>query len=206
MTEEIGRREAHKRATRTAILEAAKRLVAENGFEATTVREIADAAQVTERTFYRYFDGKAELIADEARAWVDRLGDAIRERPPEEPPLPAVARAMEQLVSQIRANPSGAPLWLFADTRQQYEIFGRSGPRPLIRFEDSIVAALLDRTDQSPEARHHAALVARVSVAVLRSAGIHGRRMAADGHPLPELEELVREEFALLAELGRGVA
>ena len=42
MTEEIGRREANKRATRAAIKEAAMRLVAEQGFEATTVRQIAD--------------------------------------------------------------------------------------------------------------------------------------------------------------------
>jgi AcrR family transcriptional regulator len=207
MSEDIGRREAHKRATRAAIKDAAMRLVAEQGFEATTVREIADAAEVTQRTFYRYFDGKAGLVTDEARVWMARLYEAIRVRPPEEPPLQAVQRAMGELVSQIRANPEGAPLWMFADTPQQYEILQRSAPRPLIRFEESIADAVLARTGVSSEARRQAELVARVSIAVLRSAGIHRRRLLAEGATrLPELEQLLREEFASVTELSREVA
>jgi AcrR family transcriptional regulator len=136
VNEEIGRREAHKRATRAAIKEAAMRLVEAQGFEATTVREIADAADVTERTFYRYFDGKAGLIADEALIWLQRLHDAIRERPGEEPPLQAVARAMVALIAEIRQNPESAPLWMFADTPQQYEMLQRAGAAAAGPFRD----------------------------------------------------------------------
>ena len=133
MSEDIGRREAHKRATRAAIKAAAMRLVAEQGFEATTVRQIADAAEVTERTFYRYFDGKTGLVADEALSWMERLHREIRNRPSEEPPLQAVARAMVALAAEIRQNPETAPLWMFADTPQQHEMLQRSAPRPLLR-------------------------------------------------------------------------
>lgn len=207
VSEEIGRREAHKRATRAAIKEAAMRLVAAQGFEATTVRQIADAADVTERTFYRYFDGKVGLIADEALIWLQRLHDAIRDRPAQEPPLQAVGRAMVALTAEIRQSPATAPLWMFADTVQQYEMLQRSGPRPLIRFEGSIADAVLIRTGVSSQARREAELIARVSVAVLRSAGIHRRRLLAEGRKrLPDLEELVGEEFASLAELTRGGA
>jgi AcrR family transcriptional regulator len=207
VSEEIGRREAHKRATRAAIKEAAMRLVAAQGFETTTVRQIADAADVTERTFYRYFDGKAGLIADEALIWLQRLHDAIRERPGDEPPLQAVARAMVALVAEIRQNPESAPLWMFADTPQQYELLQRSGPRPLVRFEASITDAVLARTGVSSQARREAELIARVSVAVLRSAGIHRRRLLAEGRKhLPDLEQLVGEEFASLTELSRAGA
>jgi AcrR family transcriptional regulator len=207
MTEEIGRREAHKRATRAAIKEAAMRLVAEQGFEATTVRQIADAADVTERTFYRYFDGKTGLIADEALTWMRGLHDAIRDRPATEPPLRAVERAMVALAAQSRQNPESAPLWMFADTPQQYEMLQRSAPRPLLRFEESIADAVLARTGESPTARRQAELIARVSVAVLRSAGIHRRRLLAEGAArLPDLDQLVGEEFASLAELDREAA
>jgi AcrR family transcriptional regulator len=203
MSEEIGRREAHKRATRAAIKEAATRLVAKQGFEATTVRQIADAAEVTERTFYRYFDGKAGLIADEALKWMGRLHQAIRERPAEEPPLQAVARAMVAMAIQIRQNPESAPLWMFADTPQQYEILQRSAPRPLLGFEEAVAEAVLARTGASTENRRQAELVARVSVAVLRSAGIYRRQLLALGETdLPELEQVVRESFVSLAQLS----
>src|SRR5690242_16988013 len=56
MAEPVGRREAGKQARRAALTAAAHRLFAEHGYEATTVRDIAAAAGLTERTFYRYFD------------------------------------------------------------------------------------------------------------------------------------------------------
>ena len=62
----LGRREAHKQATRQALQQAADRLFAEHGYGATTVRDIAEAAGVTERTFFRYFTGKEELIIEDA--------------------------------------------------------------------------------------------------------------------------------------------
>jgi len=203
MSEDIGRREAHKRATRAAIKDAAMRLVAEQGFEATTVRQIADAAEVTERTFYRYFDGKAGLVADEALDWMERLHRGIRERPTEEPPLQAVTRAMVALAAEIRQNPEGAPLWMFADTPQQYEMLQRSAPRPLLRFEESVADAVLARTGVSTENRRVAELVARVSVAVLRSAGIYRRQLLAIGEERPPaLEQVVHDAFASLTELS----
>ena len=202
MSEDIGRREAHKRATRAAIKDAAMRLVAEQGFEATTVRQIADAAEVTERTFYRYFDGKAGLVADEALSWMERLHHEIRERPAEEPPLQAVARAMVSLAIDIRQNPESAPLWMFADTPQQYEMLQRSAPRPLLRFEESVADAVLARTGVSTENRRLAELVARVSIAVLRSAGIHRRQLLALGEDPPALEQVVHDAFASLMELS----
>jgi AcrR family transcriptional regulator len=203
MSQEIGRREAHKRATRAAIKEAAMRLVAEQGFEATTVRQIADAAEVTERTFYRYFDGKAGLVADEALSWMERLHREIRERPSEEPPLQAVARAMVALATEIRQNPQSAPLWMFADTPQQYAMLQRSAPRPLLRFEESVADAVLARTGVSTENRRQADLIARISIAVLRSAGIYRRQLLALGeeHP-PGLEQVVHEAFATLVEMS----
>src|SRR5271170_1837517 len=101
MADATGKREANKRATRSAIDEAAKRLFAARGYEATTVRQIADAAGVKERTFYRYFDGKGGLIAEDADRWIEILHHAIRERPAHEPPAVAVRRALTALRQQI---------------------------------------------------------------------------------------------------------
>lgn len=64
----LGRRERNRQRTRRALEQAAARLFAERGFEATTIREITAAAGVGERTFFRYFPTKQAVAAATARA------------------------------------------------------------------------------------------------------------------------------------------
>jgi AcrR family transcriptional regulator len=56
------RRERKKQATRRRIVEAATRLFAEHGFDAPTVDQIAEEADVAKGTIYNYFDAKEELL------------------------------------------------------------------------------------------------------------------------------------------------
>jgi AcrR family transcriptional regulator len=76
-----GLRERKKQQTREAIHRAAMRLFAERGFEATTIADIAAAADIAPRTFFSYFASKEEAVFpkfDPAFADFDR---ALRERP-----------------------------------------------------------------------------------------------------------------------------
>lgn len=58
------RREAQARATRLAVLEAARDLFVENGYVATSIRAVADRAEVGEQTVYRLFSDKATLLRE----------------------------------------------------------------------------------------------------------------------------------------------
>lgn len=59
-------------ATRTALMDAAEKLILETGFQAASVDRIIEGAGVTKGTFFYHFDGKADL----ARALVDRFAEA----------------------------------------------------------------------------------------------------------------------------------
>ncbi|MFI8005932.1 TetR family transcriptional regulator [Streptomyces sp. NPDC086010] len=89
-----GLRERKKARTREALLRAALGLFAAQGYDTTTVDEIADAVDVSQRTFFRYFATKeaaafAVQDAIEARFLVE-----LRQRPAAEPPFEAMRRAI----------------------------------------------------------------------------------------------------------------
>jgi len=201
----VGKREENKEATREALRKSARKLIAEQGYEAATVRDIAAGAGVTERTFYRYFDGKEGLLAEETLGWVAVLEEAIRARPGSEPPLTSIERAMLTVTQQLTAEGAGAaPLWLFQDGRRTFQLLRRVAPRPLLRIEAAIAGALLARQGlkRAPGADVGAAeleaqVAARVAVAILRSALIRRAQLEAEGAAeRPALGELVELGFS----------
>ncbi|MEU6254145.1 TetR family transcriptional regulator [Streptomyces sp. NPDC047043] len=87
-------RERKKQRTRDSLLRAAVELFTTRGYERTTVDDIAEAVDVSQRTFFRYFAGKEEAaLALEALA-VARFVAAVRERPAREAPLEALRQAV----------------------------------------------------------------------------------------------------------------
>ncbi len=166
-------------------MEAARQLFAAHGYEATTTVQIARAAQVAERTLYRYFDGKEELVAEELLARIELLRGAIGARPGAEPPLTAVRRAMLAVARE-------GQLWPLASASMPLSQLRRSTPRPLRRLEEAIAGAVLDRlragadplrtgAAAQAEAELTAEVVARVAVSPLRTATIRHRQLRARG-------------------------
>ncbi|NBE55667.1 TetR family transcriptional regulator [Streptomyces boluensis] len=87
-------RERKKRRTRDALLRAALELFTSRGYEQTTVDEIADAVDVSQRTFFRYFAGKEETVFALQEMIEDHFVEQLRSRPAHEPPLMALRGAV----------------------------------------------------------------------------------------------------------------
>lgn len=94
----VNRRERKKLETRAALEQAALRLFAEKGYEQTTVDEIAEAADVAVRTFFRYFSSKQHvLFGDVAHDRVTRLRSELAARPRGEPVLASVRAVLDAM-------------------------------------------------------------------------------------------------------------
>jgi AcrR family transcriptional regulator len=89
-----GLRSRKKARTRLAIEDAALELFAAQGYEATSVDEIAERAEVSTTTFFRYFPSKAEVILTDRQQRVPQLQQAILDRPAHESDLVALHHAL----------------------------------------------------------------------------------------------------------------
>lgn len=89
-----GLRERKKQRTRDALLRAALELFTTRGYEQTTVDDIAEAVDVSQRTFFRYFPGKEEAAFAVQDMVEEKFLESLRARPPHEAPLEALRRAV----------------------------------------------------------------------------------------------------------------
>ncbi|MEV0121399.1 TetR family transcriptional regulator [Streptomyces sp. NPDC050703] len=89
-----GLRERKKQRTRNALLRAALELFTTKGYEETTVDEIAEAVDVSQRTFFRYFANKQEAVFAVQEMVEARFVEVLRERPAHEAPLVALREAV----------------------------------------------------------------------------------------------------------------
>ena len=105
-----GLRERKKARTRAAIREHALRLFRENGYQRTTVEKIAEAAEVSVSTFFRYFPTKEDVVLQDDMD--TRMIEALERQPPELSPLSAVRAATRE----VFASYTQADLDLLAET------------------------------------------------------------------------------------------
>jgi AcrR family transcriptional regulator len=185
----MGLREQKKEQTRAALVAAAERLFAENGYDKTTVADIAAAAQVSTRTFFAYFRAKEDVLF----AGTDQRLRAIAEALEAVPPigrLQAVHGIFERILaaSDDMAGPDRLAMMLAKPELQA------QGLQRLIAAERLIAGwlrrAYPDRLDDVLSRAAAGALVGGLVGAVL--GGIER------GDPPPELREHLRRALALL--------
>ena len=93
----VGLRERKKARTREALHDAAMDLFSRQGFDGTTVEEIADACEVSPRTFFRYFPTKEDVLFGDSEQRSSALIETLAAQPLDLAPLDAIHAAMRRV-------------------------------------------------------------------------------------------------------------
>ncbi|MFF8652856.1 acyl-CoA-like ligand-binding transcription factor [Streptomyces huasconensis] len=193
-----GRRARKVQESRAVMANAAVDLVLDRGLDQVTVEAISERADVSRRTFSRYFSGKEDAVVDTLRADYARINTALASRPPQETPLTAYYRALRG--------------WLDDEPTAWHRRLPRS--RDLLRLlheEPALLPAYLRVQDEAQN--ESVAIVARrlgldaerdlrPALAVSLAVGAFGtavRFWTAPGEPAP-LPQLIDAAFAALAD------
>jgi AcrR family transcriptional regulator len=166
-------RERKKARTKAAIQQHAMRLFAERGYQATTVEQIAAAAEVSPSTFFRYFPTKEDIALYDALDPV--LLEAFRAQPANLSPIQALRGAMWQVLADL--PPAELAM------QQERDALIRSVPELRARMLDEfakslelfaeIVAERVGRRADDPAVRTLAGAVIGVGISAWSTAGDH---------------------------------
>ncbi len=149
---------------RGRLLQAAMDLYGERGFEQTTVAEIAERAGLTERTFFRHFADKREVLFAGADALQERLVSAVAAAPAGLAPIEAAAVGIEAAGAAIQEGgelPRKRQAIIAASTELQ--------ERELIKLA-SLASALAEALRRRGVGEPDASLAAEAAIAVFRIA------------------------------------
>jgi AcrR family transcriptional regulator len=191
------RRERKKRAVRAALEEAAFRLFDERGFAETTVDLIADEADVSRSTFFRYFGSKEAVLFGSSEENGQILSDLILQRPEGEPPLVAFENAVVAFV----AVPGIARAPAYADRFQRILEANpalKAKSAELTHNWRARIAETFARREGDSTPDHAHLLAAAIGIAILERI----RDEYIEPGFLGDLEALIEEQFRLLRELA----
>ena len=179
-------RERTRRAVRAELIDAAQDLFVAQGYERTTVEQIASAAGMSRRSFFRYFASKDDLVLGKYDAMSDQFVEALRARPADEPLWESLRRVFDGVVDYV-ADPGRA------DRAAAMEA--------VVQADDALRAAYLQRLDAMQKA---VVLTARERA---RAAG----RAWEDADPAPDAAvgaafACMRSAHDLAASSGRELA
>jgi AcrR family transcriptional regulator len=151
---------------RGRLMEAAAALYGENGFENTTVAEIAERAGLTERTFFRYFADKREVLFGGGTALQDLIVGVVAAAPASQAPIDAAVAGLEA---------AGEEFFVAArrDFSRQRQAVIASNPelqeRELTKLA-ALSAAIGDALRRRGVGDREATLAGEVAIAVFRTA------------------------------------
>jgi AcrR family transcriptional regulator len=158
---------------------AALELFEVRGFDAGTVEEIATAAGVSVRTFYRYFPAKDDVLRSPVRARAQAVADALAATSPDEPPMRCVRTAVRVVVAA--EDPSYVARWVRVIEASPYATRVVLGAN-IVEFNGVLARFFSERLGGAPDDLQPV-MLAVAAGAIIQAAqtrwGFHGGDLAA---------------------------
>ena len=199
--EPAGRRAQKKNRTRHDLMAAANRLFAEQGFDETTTEHIAEAADVSQRTFFRHFPSKEAVLYGDTDDLREQMRRALDLRPRDEPVLVAVREAIMTLADEYETQKDLRLLQArLAASYPSVSAFSRAVVQ--LQWEREIIDSLAGRLGVDPLVDPRPEILAGAAMSALRAA-IRRWTYSAGSEDLPTL---VEEAFDALGELASVAA
>jgi len=196
-TRDVGLRERKKLKTRESLEHAALDQFAKKGFDHTTIEEIAEACDVSPRTFFRYFPNKEALLLSDADEKCELLVAGLLGRPAGESPLRSIRESLVENLASLEHDRGRMLLQsrIMAETPslRSYKIERQQS------WEEAIFQTLRTREASASggvHSRFELRLVASTAVAALR---------AAVETWLEEGGDLVKQVDAAFERIGAGL-
>lgn len=191
-TSKPGLRERKQERVRQDVMDAGLRLFVQQGFDATTVDQIADAAEISRRTLFRYFETKGDILMAAMRGMSDFLETSLRARPAQEAPLLSLLEIFIALSQQLAT--SGVDAYSLAYMIDRDPSLRQYSLQKHAEWEDRIADVLLERLPAESHLEVRAHLLARIGVGSFRTA--LDQWLANEGRG--QLKTHLVETFALL--------
>jgi AcrR family transcriptional regulator len=192
------RRERKKRAVKEALEAAALQLFDKNGFTETTVDEIADEADVSRSTFFRYFGSKEAVLFGSVDENGEVLSQLILKRPATESPMVAFENALVEFaaVPGIARQPADADR--LRRILEAHPALQTKVAQLTHNWQTRLAGTLADRDGESRPGQRHA-LTAAVGIVISERLRDEYVSPSYSG----DLESTIRNQFRLLRELVR---
>jgi len=190
-----GLRERKKAKTRRALEDAALELFAAQGFDRTTVEQIAEACEVSPRTFFRYFATKEDVLFGDATEKFAALVATLEARPADEAPLRSLRAAALTMAEQSEGERER--LKARAEVVAATPALRARGSERQDDWNDVAVNLLARRRGRAPRAGvppFEIRLVVAAAIAAMRAA-----RQAWVEEPKADLVQLIEDAFDQLA-------
>lgn len=149
-TEPRGLRARKKQRTRELIADTALRLFLERGFDAVTIAEIAEAAEVDAKTIYNYFPSKPDLVYQRLEAFETGLLDAVRERETGESILAAFGRFALQAQGTLADEAASAQLRAISEMLVDSDTLLAHEQQVFARYTASLASLIAEDTGARP--------------------------------------------------------
>lgn len=140
-------RDRTRRAVRSEVIDVAQQLFVEHGYNAVTVDQIAAAAGMSRRSFFRYFAGKEDVVLGKVDRHGSTLVDALAARPDDEPAWVALRRMFDGVVA-ADSGADGARRALAMDRVIRSSETLRAGYLQRLQHAQELVADELSRRER----------------------------------------------------------